>query len=182
MDIVKILVILIFFFVLYALVKGGLLKKIILSHWHHRFEKPPFSSQEFYQGIKELLDTKLIKHVGSSRVNYSQGGLLSPNREYLRIQYKEFVFDLCAAPFGTGYFVSWWLGEMGNPIRDLLINIPLIGRLFKKREKTFFELDTAIMFKETVSVCIRETIERLTIDKGLRKLADAEWKDYGRLH
>lgn len=178
MDIMGILILIVFVFGFYALIKAGLMKKTILSHWHYRFETPPFSSQEFYNGVKALLETKEMKHVGSTSVNYSQGGFLSPNREYLRIQYKEFVFDLCAAPFGTGYFVSWWLGEMGSPARDFLINLAVIGKFFNRREKTFFEHDTAIMFKETVSACVKETIEQLTASKGMRKLTDADWKEH----
>ncbi len=176
------IVILILGFILYVFIKGAFRKKTILSHWHHRFETPPFSSQEFYQGVKELLVTKEMRHVASSSITYSEGGILSPNREYLRIQYEDFAFDLCAAPFGTGYFVSWWLGKMGDPIRDFFINIPVIGKLFIKRDDTFFELDTVIMFKETVSDCVKETIEQLTQAKGLRKLADSEWKAYNPLY
>jgi hypothetical protein len=166
----------------YAIYVGTLLKKTILSHWHHRYDEPPFSSNEFYTRIKELLQTKGIRYVSYSNVVYSEGGLLSANREYLRIKYKEFVFDICAAPFGTGYFVSWWLGEMGDPIRDLLINLPIFGKLFKKRQKTFFEHDTAIMFKETVGECVKEAIEQLTNTKGLRNLAEADLKEYNLLH
>jgi len=148
MDITDIIISVVFSFILYALIKGSLMKKTILSHWHHRFETLPFSSTEFYQRVKEVLETKGMKHVESSLVNYSQGGLLSPNREYLRIKYKEYVFDLCAAPFGTGYFISWWLGEMVSPIRDFWINLPTFGNLFK----------------------------------GMRKLVDADWKEYNGLY
>jgi hypothetical protein len=35
-------------------------------------------------------------------VQWSEGGVLSPNGEYLRIEGSGFRFDLWAAPFGTG--------------------------------------------------------------------------------
>jgi hypothetical protein len=35
--------------------------------------------------------------------------LLSAKREYLRIIRGKYSFDVCAAPFGTGFFFSWWL-------------------------------------------------------------------------
>jgi hypothetical protein len=175
----NVFVIILFSICIYAFVKGGRMLKTVLSHWHHPFESVPFSAQEFYSSVEAIMKTKDI-NLATSRINYAQGGMLSPNREYLRIQYEEFVYDICAAPFGKRYFVSWWLGETGNPVRDFFVNLPVVGKLFTRRKKTFFELDTEIMFKETVSLCVREAIEQLTQDKGVRKLADADWKEYSR--
>ena len=41
-------------------------------------------------------------------MQWSEGGVLSPNREYLRVEGDRHSFDMCAAPFGTGYFFSSW--------------------------------------------------------------------------
>ena len=43
-----------------------------------------------------------------SRVDYDEGGLLAPRREYLRVTGEHHCFDLCAAPFGAGFFFSSW--------------------------------------------------------------------------
>ena len=37
--------------------------------------------------------------------------LASANRQYLRMHRGKHAFDICAAPFGNGFFVSWWLTE-----------------------------------------------------------------------
>lgn len=161
-----------------SLVRGSEMLRNVLSHWHHKFDEPPFSPQEFYESIKQLLAAKEINHVSVSHVTYAQGGLLSPRREYLRIKYKNFIYDICAAPFAKGFFVSWWLGEQGDAIRDFFINLPFIGKLFTKRQKTFFELDTEVMFKEMVSACVKESIEQLTKAKGIRNLSETDWKEY----
>jgi hypothetical protein len=182
MQTIAILILLIAGMFIYSYLKSVKMPETILSHWHHRFEIVPFSSQEFYQGVKEALAARALRHVSICGISYTQGGFLSPRRDYLRIQYKEFIYDVCAAPFGKEYFVSWWLGEVANPVDTFMMNIPFIGRYYKKRKKTFFELDTEIMFKETVSVCVKETIEQLTQTKGMRQLADADWKEYNRLH
>ncbi|MES1225385.1 MAG: hypothetical protein ABUT20_58430 [Bacteroidota bacterium] len=150
----------------------------ILGHSHHRFIEPPFSAQEFYSLLEKTIVASTIPTASVTRITYSEGGILAPNREYLRVKYKEFVFDICAAPFAKGYFVSWWLGETGNSFRDFLRRIPLIGRLFRKRRKTFFELDTEIMFKETIGACIQEAIDAFTEKKGLRKLTVADWQTH----
>jgi hypothetical protein len=41
--------------------------------------------------------------------------VLSVNREYLRIRRGPHAFDVCAAPFGTGFFVSSWFARMEPP-------------------------------------------------------------------
>jgi hypothetical protein len=179
MQIAVVIIILLF---LYVFFKTEKMPEKILSHWHHRFETIPFSSQEFYQGLKEALAAKDIRHVAIWGISYTQGGLLSPRRDYLRIHYKELIYDVCAAPFGKQYFVSSWLGEAADPTQNFFTNIPLIGKFFSKGKKTFFELDTEIMFKETVSACVQETIEQLTQTKGMRQLANADWKEYNHAY
>lgn len=154
--------------------------KKVLSHWHHRFDTIPFSPQEFYDGLSSNLRSKEMDKLSFSRLTYSEGGFLSPQRIYLRIQYKELIYDVCAAPFAKEFFVSWWLGEVDNPTYNLLTAIPFIGKLFEKRAKTFYEMDTEVMFKEAVSLCVKETINQLSETKGSRKLTEADWKEYHR--
>lgn len=177
-----ILIILLVLLIVYAILRSQTVIQNILSHWHHHFDTAPFSSQEFYQGLATSISTKCMTHVTVSMTNYSQGGLLSPRRDYLQIRYKDYVFNICAAPFAKEYFVSWWLCELKDVSGDFFRRIPIIGLLFTKRRKTFFEIDTEIMFKETISSCIKETIEQLTEAKGLRKIADTEWKEYQHMN
>lgn len=40
-------------------------------------------------------------------MEFSEGGLLSVKRDYLRLMRERLVFDICAAAFGTGYFFSF---------------------------------------------------------------------------
>ena len=52
--------------------------------------------------------------VSTSRITYGEGGLLSPRREYLRVSRDQTVFDICAAPYAKGFFISSWQGELPN--------------------------------------------------------------------
>jgi hypothetical protein len=174
-------ILIIFVLGLVAFMQGLKMLKETLGHWHHRFDNIPFSSQEFYTTLEETLSRRGVEGIETSRTTYAQGGILSPSREYLRIRYNEFVYDVCAAPFAKGYFVSWWMGELGSPLRDFFRNLPFIGKLFNRRAKTFYELDTEIMFKETISLCVKEAIDTLTESKGVRKLMDTDWQE-SRLH
>lgn len=45
------------------------------------------------------------------RIALPEGTLLSSHRDYLRVTRGKYTFDLCAAPFGIDFFVSWWLVE-----------------------------------------------------------------------
>lgn len=150
------------------------------AHWHHLFEKPEFSPQEFYAQLGKFLGERHIPQSAISKVVYSEGGLLSKNRDYIRITYKQSVFDICAAPFGAGFFVSWWLGDIVWSWNSFWRSIPIIGFFVRGRNKTFFELDTEIAFKDTVSRCVRQAIEALSAEKGFRMLSEQELQSYNR--
>src|SRR5580658_2564985 len=86
-----------------------------ISHDPLLIEAMKFSSQEFYTRVEKALAARQIPDASVTRVDWKEGGLLSARREYLRVQRERFVFDVCAAPFGTGFFVSVWCAE--RPLR-----------------------------------------------------------------
>lgn len=51
------------------------------------------------------------------RVEFSEGGLLSAKRTYLRMTRERLVFDICAAPFGTAYFFSCRFAELPAEVK-----------------------------------------------------------------
>lgn len=142
---------------------------------HHLLDDLHFSAQEFYSSVESRLNEQMIGGLSFSRITYAEGGLLSARREYLRIRRREYVFDVCAAPFGRGTFVSWWLGEVDEPLRNRLSHIPIIGQFFVKRMKTYFELDNEAMFRESVISVINFTIKKFSEIKGVRNL-EIEWQ------
>lgn len=152
--------------------------KVVHGHWHHMFETIPFTSSEFYTALEKEINEKGIEGITFLTVTHSEGGLLSANRQYLRVRFREYMMDICAAPFAKeAFFVSWWLGEAGFQLREVLISLPVIGKLFTKREKTFYEQDTEIMFKEITARCIKKTIEGLVEVKGVRQLETIDWRE-----
>jgi hypothetical protein len=99
----------------------------IISHWHKLFEPFNTSSQEFYVSLQKAIERREVPGLEVSRVEWEEGGLMSAKREYLRLTRERLVFDICAAPFGTGYFFSSRLGEIPRPISLLHILILLIA-------------------------------------------------------
>jgi hypothetical protein len=83
----------------------------VISQWCQLIENFQASSQDFYGAFERAAEARAMPQSLSTRVEHKEGGLASANREYLRLQRGKYAFDICAAPFGTGYFVSWWFTE-----------------------------------------------------------------------
>lgn len=84
---------------------------VIFSHWYHLFEGLQEAPKSFYESLEGSIKKRGVPDVVLSRIDYHEGGVFSAKREYLRAERQRLVFDVCAAPFGNGFFVSWWLGE-----------------------------------------------------------------------
>ncbi len=85
---------------------------LVISHWSKLIENLQTSPMDFYASVEEALKRRQIPELMTSRVDMWEGGMLSAKREYLRIIRKRLVFDICAAPFGTGFFFSSWLSTL----------------------------------------------------------------------
>ena len=83
----------------------------VVAHWHKLIENLQVSSKEFYTAVQAGLSRRRVPALKTRVVVRNEGGILSPRREYLRMTDGRVAFDLCAAPFGTGFFFSWWLVE-----------------------------------------------------------------------
>ena len=142
------------------------------THWHHHFSNVDYSSQQFYTAIEKSIQTKAVPDTHTSRKSYSEGGFLSANREYLKVTRKKKIFVICAAPFGKGFFVSWWYYEQLSISLTIISLIPYIGPAWAHslQSKTFFQLDTEQMYKDEVHHSVLEVTDALTAEKGLRML------------
>ena len=91
----------------------------VISHWYQLIENFQASSLEFYNSVEKALEARSVPELHWARVEHKEGGLASAKREYLRMHRGKHAFDVCAAPFGTGFFVSWWLTEPPLPFAIL---------------------------------------------------------------
>src|ERR1044071_7293206 len=81
----------------------------VLSHWSTLISDFNYSPQQFYQLVTQGVQKRKIPDAMMDRAQLREGNVLSAKREYLRIHCKrDFYFAVCAAPFGTGFFVSYW--------------------------------------------------------------------------
>jgi len=70
------------------------------------------STDEFYRSIEAELELMQVPDLQLSREYFREGGLLSAQREYLRLRRERLIFDVCAAPFGTSFFFSVRFSEI----------------------------------------------------------------------
>lgn len=151
----------------------------IRSHWNHFFDGFSTSSQDFFCIVEEAVKTKQLPDISLSRVDHREGGIFSAKREYLRVEHQDHIFDVCAAPFGTGYFFSWWLGEpVPGGLWGIILSIPYLGVFAQRllRPWTYYKKDTALMVQNAIHSAILEVIDSMTTAKGLRAISEADRK------
>jgi hypothetical protein len=164
--------------IVYAIVKTvKAIPSVIFSHWYTLIENLQCSSMAFYQSVETGIGNRQVPQSSLSRVTWPEGGVFSARREYLRVKRKDLILDICAAPFGTGFFVSWWLGPKPG-LLGFFYSMPVVGVIFGylTRPFTFYRIDTALMFQEAVNDSVQEVIESLTKAQGLRSLTESERK------
>ena len=145
----------------------------VLRHWSHLIDGLEHSSQEFYASVEAALGDRELPNATSSLIEIPEGGFFSADRLYLRIRRGEQLVDICAAPFGRGFFVSWWLVVPPSWIRL----VPLIGWVIQiLSPQTYYSIDTATMFQSVVHSAVQEVIDAATTAKGIRALTEDERK------
>lgn len=146
----------------------------ILKHWSHLIDGLSYSSKEFYASLKEALRARDIPGAGTKVIEVSEGAaLVSAKRIYLRIKRGEEHIDICAAPFGRGFFFSSWLIMPPSVLRLS----PVIGWVISMfSPPTYYKLDTAGMFHAMVHGAIMECIDGVTNAKGIHALSESERK------
>lgn len=131
---------------------------VVLAHWYTRFDEFTFSTQEFYERLSDELSRRKMPDAQLSRVALPEGGMLSAHRDYYRVVRGKHSFVLCAAPFGIDFFVSWWLMESPGCLAGCATAImPWLA--FFARKTTYYEEDTAIIFRDAVHQAVLTTID-----------------------
>lgn len=167
-------------FIVYLVVKiiRGRSPVLIYGRWGHLIDEYTYSSTTFYDQLEAIIKSKGIKDMTITRVNLYEGALLiSPTRQYLRIVWKHKSFDVCAAPFGNGFTISWWCFERARIWQIILSSIPIIGNLLVllfRRTFTYYRADMGIAFQTYLQKSVEELVDKLTTEAALRPLTERE--------
>jgi len=149
-----------------------------LSHWSTMVEGLEASPKGFYDRVEKVLEEKLVPDLVVSRVQWKEGGLLSAKREYLQVKRFGHVYHICGAPFGNGFFVSSWLGEVQGCLSRILSVFAFLSDIipFLDRRATYYQIDTAMMFQSLTHSAVLAVVDEFTKAKGLRTLSELERK------
>lgn len=153
--------------------------KTILSHWYTRLDTFSYSTQQFYERLCAEISRRQMPEVKILRVSLPESSILSASRDYLRLTRGELTFDLCAAPFGIDFFVSWWLIEQPGCMSGCVTAVMPWLAIFARRW-TYWKEDSAIIFRDAVHQCILETIDAMMKDAG--KTFEGDRKPVSRTH
>jgi hypothetical protein len=99
------------------------------SNWAHLYEGLQASTVNFYAMVEGAVNARQIPDVVIERVEYSEGGALSDKRQYLRVRRRRDVFDICGAPFGNGFFFSWWKAVLKPSLPSFAAVLVVLGYL-----------------------------------------------------
>jgi hypothetical protein len=203
----------------------------VVSHWYTLVDNFNTSALDFYGAVEAVVRARAVPKAEFSRVPFKEGGFASAWREYLRVERGNVAFDIGAAPYGKGYFFSWWMSQLGpkHPLLYLLafmlclgaagasawqmrispysqwqlallailivssalallaryrvfgpeeniLAVPVIGWIYDKLFSpiTYYSLDTALMFQESIRRSVNEVIDELLEGQGLRALSEDE--------
>jgi hypothetical protein len=141
-----------------------------VAYWSHLFDDFTHSPGEFYALIEQQLDQRAVPDRVSDCVLLREGTVFSKERLYLELRRERFVFQICAAPFGSGWFVSSRLFDRRRGARwwDFLIICSLVSGL---------SLGLWLQFGSLVTVAILGIV--FTLAWSLMRLASNE--SLGRL-
>lgn len=138
----------------------------IRSNWQSYLDGYTFSGEDFYNRVKVNIQIRKLNYDFDYELLH-QKGFASDTRKYLRISMDEFVFYICAAEYGTGFFVSWWLGIKEE---RLIERVPILNTFLgrNRKNKSLYQLDTEIMFRTAIHRAVTEAIDEVLSEKGKR--------------
>ncbi|MBI4664390.1 MAG: hypothetical protein HY735_36810 [Verrucomicrobia bacterium] len=77
-----------------------------LSYWCNHFDNFAFPPQQFYALVEKNLAPRQVPDLLQDFILLHEGTAFSRKRLYIQMRRERIVFEICAAPFGSGYFVS----------------------------------------------------------------------------
>lgn len=140
---------------------------IYYSHWNILLDVQ-FSTNEFFEKIKEGLNNSEVKGINFGTDNLRQSVTSLTRRTYLTITYQDYVFYVSGAPFGKYFFVSYWGHIKSKPLYAIIKAIPIIGNTLATMmaSRTYYEYDQCSSFMRLLHEQITTIIVSLTKEQG----------------
>ena len=107
-------------------------KPLVHDHQATYLENFSIAPGDLYKAIESEIAEKQLPDIEVSRVFFREGGLLSANREYLRVRRERFAYLVCAAPWGTSFFFSTRFTEIPCSLRwwEVIVALMFVAGAF----------------------------------------------------
>jgi hypothetical protein len=79
----------------------------VIEYWAELFPDFNASPDDVYGAVKSAVLERQVPGLECTREFWHEGGAVSAKREYLRFARERTCFEICACPFGTGFFLSY---------------------------------------------------------------------------
>jgi len=149
----------------------------VLSHWYAPVPNFNISTKEFYDKVEKELGAQQVPGLKMSRPEFSEGGLFSSKRQYLRLKRDDVLFDICACPFGVNYFFSCRFASVpptGLKFLIAAIITLILEKLNLKAVETYHKEDTRLIYMTVVEAVVKKLVEQETAAKGIKLLDEYE--------
>ena len=77
-----------------------------ISYWCTLFDDCIYSSREFYALVEKNLEKRQVPDLLRDHIELHEGTIFSNRRLYLQMRRERIAAEICAAPFGNGFFIS----------------------------------------------------------------------------
>lgn len=144
----------------------------LLAHWSANLAGVQIRPSVFYGMVEENISAKQIPRIRISRVFRREGGLISDRRQYLRVKYKQLVFDICGFPICGSFAVSYWLELHDKTVANLFFEIPILGFVLERAfsPATYFNVDADAACQHAVHDSVLSVVDELTHENHLTRL------------
>ena len=73
------------------------------GNWSHLFANMQADPEKFYTLIEQSLKERQIPCFNTSQITLKEGSILSHTRVYLEVSRWDYIFHICAAPWGNAF-------------------------------------------------------------------------------
>jgi predicted house-cleaning noncanonical NTP pyrophosphatase (MazG superfamily) len=149
-------------------------KRELLNNWNILIPCLSYSSKEFYDTLTAKLNEQEVKNLKVKVIEKNTGGILSGKRLYAEVSFDDYIYDVCGAPFGKSFFVSYWMHFELRKREKIVLGVPFFGRWLLKAffPMTYYRVDTSNMFHSLMHEVIIELVDEICKDHELEKLSD----------
>ncbi|MEO0898669.1 MAG: hypothetical protein AAFY71_19810 [Bacteroidota bacterium] len=163
-----------------------------LSNWNHFVSDMQYSPQEFFEAVKNHLEKLDLPEVHTSFITFRQPKI--GKRLYLRVEHLKNTIDIGAAPYGNGFFISYWVNKDNSSsiiariyrgLAELFVRIPvpivpqilynILTRWADTAEKaklSYYAFDDVYMFQQAVHRSIMTVINDASSMQGRRQMQE----------